>query len=238
MVVKKNPLIQIEESWGRIFREHNVIEYKSPVNKSVSLSVFNKVIHGYVGIYASNENISLSEMTATIVCFKKPAKLFEQLKNELNYKILHKGSGIYYISLKGAVESKSLLIQFIVSEELEDSVVVLKALRAKIDGTTAKKVLELPVEDDEYQVSLSQWWEVILLENMEILSSEENMGKWEDLRITLEKKGMLDGWKEEFEQRGMQKGIQSGMQQGMQQLFAFLNSGHTIEEAKKKFAFA
>ena len=33
-------------------------------------------------------------------------------------------------------------------------------------------------------------------------------------------------------------GIQQGMQQGMQQLFAFLNSGHTLEEAKKKFAFA
>ena len=28
------------------------------------------------------------------------------------------------------------------------------------------------------------------------------------------------------------------MLQGMQQLFAFLKSGHSLEEAKKKFAFA
>jgi len=131
IVVKKNPEITVEENWGKIFREYNIIEYKSPVDNYVSLDVFNKVIHGYTGIYASNTKISLTQMTATIVCFKKPTALFEQLKSELNYKILHKGNGIYYISPKGSVESKSLLIQFVVSSELEDSVVVLKALHGK-----------------------------------------------------------------------------------------------------------
>ena len=229
MVVKKNPAVEIEESWGKIFREHNVIEYKSPVAKPVSLDVFNKVIHGYTGIYASNENISLTQMTATIVCFKKPTALFEQLKSELNYKILRKDKGIYYISIKGSCESKSLLIQFLVSDELEDSVVVLKALRAKIDETTAKKVLELPVEDDEYQVSLSQWWEVMLLENREILSEEENMGRWEDVVNTLERKGILDKWS----QKKKQDWQREGMQQGMQKMLDLLKNGISIADAEK-----
>jgi predicted transposase/invertase (TIGR01784 family) len=35
-----------------------------------------------------------------------------------------------------------------------------------------------------------------------------------------------------------QEGKQEGRQEAMQQLFAFLNSGHSLEEAQKKFAFA
>jgi len=41
-------------------------------------------------------------------------------------------------------------------------------------------------------------------------------------------------WKEE----GIQIGEQRGEQRGMQQIFTFLSNGHSLEEAKKKFAFA
>ncbi|MDR2577692.1 MAG: hypothetical protein LBC70_02635, partial [Chitinispirillales bacterium] len=99
MIIKKKRDVEIETSWGRIFRGHNIIEYKSPVGSLVSLSVFNKVIHGYAGVYASQEEISLADMSATIVCFKRPVELFETLKKELNYKILHKSEGIYHIIL-------------------------------------------------------------------------------------------------------------------------------------------
>ena len=169
-------------------------------------------------------------MTTTIICFKKPTALFEQLKNDLNYKISQKCNGIYYISLEGSVESKSLLIQFIVSSELEDGVVVLKALSNKIDSETAKKVLELPIDDDEYDVSLLSWWKVMILKNEKLLSEGENMGTWEDVVKKLEKKGILDNRKQLWQERGMQTAAQK--------IFAFLSSGHSLEEAKKKFAFA
>ena len=38
--------------------------------------------------------------------------------------------------------------------------------------------------------------------------------------------------------RARREGVQQGMQQGMQQILAFLSSGHSLEEAKKKFVFA
>jgi len=50
----------------------------------------------------------------------------------------------------------------------------------------------------------------------------------------------LDSWAvksgraQEWEQEGMLR----GRQEGMQQIFAFLSNGHSLEEAKKKFAFA
>ncbi|MCL1946154.1 MAG: hypothetical protein FWF51_03245, partial [Chitinivibrionia bacterium] len=177
MIIKKNRNVEIETSFGKIFREYNVIEYKSPVDSALSLSVFNKVIHGYVGIYASQENIKLTDMTATIVCYNRPTELFNVLKKELNYKILREAEGIYYILQKGVPFDKSLAVQILVSSELSDSELVLKALRAKIDEETARKVIELPVEDEEYLVSLSQWWEVMMLENNEIILLEANMNK-------------------------------------------------------------
>ena len=65
-------------------------------------------------------------------------------------------------------------------------------------------VLELPVDDNEYDVSLSPWWEVMLLENKEILTEEENMGRWEDVVDTLERKGILDNRRQVWQEAGMQ----------------------------------
>jgi hypothetical protein len=42
----------------------------------------------------------------------------------------------------------------------------------------------------------------------------------------------------DYAQRSKQEGMQQGMQQGIKQIFAFLESGHTLEEAKQKFSFA
>ncbi|MDR2577655.1 MAG: hypothetical protein LBC70_02450, partial [Chitinispirillales bacterium] len=142
MIIKKKRDVDIETSWGKIFRGHNIIEYKSPADSLVSLSVFNKVIHGYTGVYASQENVSLTDMSATIVCFKRPVELFETLKSELNYKILCKDKGIYYILQKGAVVEKSLAIQVLVSSELPDSDVALKELKKKFDKAARVKIAE------------------------------------------------------------------------------------------------
>ena len=235
IVLKKNRNIEIETSWGKIFREYNIIEYKSPVDSTLSISVFNKVIHGYVGLYASQENIKLTDMTATIVCYNKPAELFEVLRNELNYKILRKGKGIYYITQKGLPEDKSLLIQTVVSGELEDSDLVLKALRAKIDEATAKKVVELPVEDDDYFVSLSPWWEVMILENGLILSQEANMNKWGTLVKEMKKRGLVGYYEQKWLEDGIQEGMQKGMQRGIQQILDILQrEGYDINSIKSK----
>jgi len=45
IILKKNRNIEIETTWGRIFREYNIIEYKSPIDSPLSLQVFDKVIH-------------------------------------------------------------------------------------------------------------------------------------------------------------------------------------------------
>jgi hypothetical protein len=56
------------------------------------------------------------------------------------------------------------------------------------------------------------------------------MNKWGTLVKEMKKRGLV-GYYE-------QKWMEDGMQQGIQNLFNFLESGHSLEEAKKKFAFS
>ncbi|MCL2182625.1 MAG: hypothetical protein FWB85_04050, partial [Chitinispirillia bacterium] len=94
IIIKKNREAEIENSWARIFRSHNILEYKSPVDSPPDMAVFDKVVHGYAGIYAAQENVPLTDMSATIVCFKKPTELFKALKADFNYKVLRKDKGV------------------------------------------------------------------------------------------------------------------------------------------------
>ena len=226
IVLRKNRDVEIKRSWGRIFRTHNLIEYKSPVDSPLSLSVFNKVIHGYSGIYASQEEIKFTDMTATIVCEKKPTELFNQLRAEFHCKILRKDKGIYYICQKGMPENKALAVQIVVYSELsDDDGLLLKALQKETDRAMVKKLeTSLPLDDDE----LAYWWHVMLLLKGETLLKEFDMNRWKSLMEAQIRMGKI-GYHE-------QQWFDNGIQQGVQQLFDFWASGHTIEEAKKKFA--
>ncbi len=52
LIIKKLQDVQIKKTIGRIFRKHNIIEYKSP-DDSLSVNDFYKV-YGYACIYQSN----------------------------------------------------------------------------------------------------------------------------------------------------------------------------------------
>ncbi|MCL2183610.1 MAG: hypothetical protein FWB85_09105, partial [Chitinispirillia bacterium] len=108
LIIKKKPGLKIDRCWARIFRGHNILEYKSPVDNPPTMEVFDKVVHGYAGLYASQEQVSLTDMSATIVCYKKPKKLLETLEKDLDYRVLQKEPGIYYINNNGSAPEKAL----------------------------------------------------------------------------------------------------------------------------------
>ena len=240
IIIKKIRDVKIDRVWGRIFREHNIIEYKSPVDVSPSLAIFDKVVHGYAGLYASQEKVKLSDMTATFICPRQPQKLFKTLESEFGYKILQKGDGVYYIILDGVAVEKSLAIQVVVNPELPDSDFFLKSLTKGIGRETARKIVELPLDDEESRISLSHWWDVMWLENREILTLEANMNKKDRLIKYWKETGFLTDalLKERLEgkQEGEQIGELRGEQRGMTQILNYLKNGHTIEEAEKMFA--
>lgn len=99
LVIKKDAKTVIRKNIGRIFRMHNIIEYKSPTDY-LSIDGFYKVL-GYACFYKADtpkvDQIKAREITITYVCKKYPHKVAAHLKKEFGFRIEPAGKGIYYV---------------------------------------------------------------------------------------------------------------------------------------------
>lgn len=117
LLIKKIKNISIRKSIGRIFREHNIIEYKSP-DDYLSINDFYKV-YAYACLYQSDtdkvKEIDPETLTITFVCSHYPREMFRHLTNTRGIIIEDKGNGIYY--LKGDPIPMQLLLTLKLSEK-------------------------------------------------------------------------------------------------------------------------
>ena len=83
VLVKNEKDVKIKKNIGRIFRQYNIIEYKSPDDK-LNIDDFYK-IYGYACLYKSEtgdvDQIPATELTITFVCYHYPVKMLQKLKN-------------------------------------------------------------------------------------------------------------------------------------------------------------
>jgi hypothetical protein len=96
VVIKKAKDIVIKKNIAAIFREWNLLEYKSP-GDYVSVADFYKV-YGYACLYASFERVPISGLTISFVESRYPKKLLGYLRKERGYTIAKNGPGIYTVS--------------------------------------------------------------------------------------------------------------------------------------------
>jgi len=184
---------------------------------------------------------SQTDMSASIVCFKKPLKLFETLEKDLGYRVLQKESGIYYIDSRGTVPEKALAVQVVVSSELPDSEFLLKDLNCDIGHAGAQRLVELNNKGEEHWMHLTPWLTTVYNENLTFLSKE---GYVDDMQTMARRIAIASGVSDAFKQEGWQEGERKGRQEGWQEgerkgtrnVIEFLKNGHTIEEAEKEFA--
>lgn len=114
LVVKKKGEQPIRKNIGRIFRKHNIIEYKSPEDY-LSINDFYKV-YGYTCFYQSEtkrvKEIPPEEITITFICNHYPQKLLEHLKKFKGIEAEKQEAGIYYL------QGDSFPIQLVIVKEL------------------------------------------------------------------------------------------------------------------------
>ena len=114
LVVKKKGEQPIRKNIGRIFRKHNIIEYKSPEDY-LSINDFYKV-YGYTCFYQSEtkrvKEIPPEEITITFICNHYPQKLLEHLKKFKGIEVEKQEAGIYYL------QGDSFPIQLVIVKEL------------------------------------------------------------------------------------------------------------------------
>jgi len=232
IVIKKNREIELKPVWAKIFRGHNIIEYKSPVDNPPTLAVFDKLI-GYARIYASQEEVKISDVTATLICANPPEKLFKILEDEFDYKILPKDDGIYYIIQKGVPVEKTMAIQIATYK----SELLLQALDKKVlDEAAADELKEfLLTEAIKYMDILGYWIRAISQENVKYLFERtEDMETQAVLMEIMETSGLSDYIMQKGRQEGWQEGRQEGRQEGALEVIALLEKGCSLEDAKKK----
>ena len=129
LIIKKRKDALIRKTIGRIFRRHNIVEYKAP-DDNLSVNDFYKV-YGYACFYQSNTNrireIEPTEITITFVCNRYPREMVKHLKEVRGMRAEQHYKGIYY--LKGDAVPMQLLITRANWKEMEVEEEMCDALR-------------------------------------------------------------------------------------------------------------
>jgi hypothetical protein len=113
--VKKIGSAEIKNEIGRIFKEHNILEYKSPGDEMSIDDYFKGLSYAclYKSLGKTVDDRQAAEITVSLFREERPEKLFESLK-ELGATIEEKFPGIYYV--KGIIVFDT---QIIVTKELD-----------------------------------------------------------------------------------------------------------------------
>ena len=110
LIIKKRTEESIQKNIGRIFRDYNIVEYKSPEDY-LSIDAFYKVL-GYACFYKSDvqyaDTIKVEEITIYYVSKKYPRKLMQHLKTVRGYQLTPQGNGIWYI--EGGIFPMQLIV--------------------------------------------------------------------------------------------------------------------------------
>ena len=99
LIIKKNSEEPIEKNIGRIFRKHNIVEYKSPADY-LSVDDYYKV-HAYACFYkvdtAEEDSIKAEEITISFVTKRYPRNLIRHLREVRSCEVVWQEEGIYYV---------------------------------------------------------------------------------------------------------------------------------------------
>ncbi|MDR1560230.1 MAG: hypothetical protein LBS84_11160, partial [Clostridiales bacterium] len=128
---------EIKKNIGKIFKKHNIVEYKSEPDY-LSIDDYYKVI-AYGGLYnAFAPNVTIDQITLTFVEYKYPRKLLRHLREERKLKISNPYEGIYYI--QGDVFPAQIIVNDKRLPETEN--IFLKSLRSDLTRVEIENVLK------------------------------------------------------------------------------------------------
>lgn len=218
LVVRKTPGAVISNEIGKIFKEHNIFEYKSP-DDEMNLDTFYKTI-AYACLYKVEEKDRDTEgniihrqpedITITMVRYRKPESLFSELTKR-NIMIVPVAPGIYSVGKHIGFD-----IQIIVSKELSlEQHTWLQSLQRDIKYDNLDRVYKswTLTADESLKNRMKEYLDFISSENSELSKrwkEEANMGG--GLAMLMEPE--IDAARKEGIEEGIEKGIEKGEKRG------------------------
>ena len=205
LVIKLEPGHVIKKSIGKVFRQHNIVEYKSPEDY-ISINDFYKVM-GYVCIYQSDTEkvmeIPPEELTVTFVCSRYPTALIEHLKTNYGILLREEFEGIYY------VDGLMFPMQVLLTDQLsKEDYIWLSRLRKDLEIKSDIEPLALAYKGKDKDPLYQAVMDLIIRANQE--QYEEGKKMCEALRE------LFADELEEREERGMEKGLEKGIEKGIE----------------------
>lgn len=172
LIMKKRREIKVHKNIGRIFREHNIIEYKSP-GDDLSMNDFYKV-YGYACFYQSDTKqigeIKPSEITITFVANHYPREMLRHLEEVRGIRVREVGKGIYYL------EGDAIPMQLLINNKLsEKENYWLHSLRNDLKAGGEIQNLIQRYEDKRKDKWYEALMQVIVKGNLEQVEEEQRM---------------------------------------------------------------
>ena len=202
LIIKKDNERRLKKNIGRIFRRHNIVEYKSPTD-SLSIDDFFKV-YGYACFYKADtrrvNEVKADEVTITFVCLGYPREMCNYLEQTLHRSITEVGEGIYYIS--DPVFPIQLLVQKRLSEEEN---FWLKNLTNDLNEKQKAERLLVEYKKHESDLLYRSVMNIIVRANRERLEVNDMCEALEEL-LEFHFKGKIEAGREEARLEGRQEG--------------------------------
>ena len=164
LILKKDPSVEFDFAIGKLFKCHNILEYKRPDDK-LNIDVFAKVM-AYVNLYKSQgapvNAIAYDDISATIYRHAYPRDAFQQLKDH-GAVIEEKYPGVYYVA-----GMSPFPIQILVGRQLDPKeYAMFRVLRsgASDDDIRNFKDISLQHDDAAYLKSVDNIFQVSISAN-------------------------------------------------------------------------
>lgn len=202
LIIKKEKDMPVKKNIGQIFREHNIIEYKSP-DDYLGVDDFYKV-YGYTCFYkadsAGADRISADELTMTLASARYPYKLVKHLEEKRGYTLQKIEEGIYYI------KGDYIPIQLIVTSKLpEEENLWLRNLTNKMADPASAEKLVKEYGKHKDNILYQSVMDIIVRANAEQFQEVGNM--CEALKELM--KDEFDAVRRDALEQGLEQGIQS-----------------------------
>ncbi len=235
LVVKKNTSACISNEIGKLFRGHNIMEYKSPEDH-LDIDAFYKT-GAYASLYKSYgktvDEIKADDITVSMIREARPDGLFQYFK-ENECPIASPYKGIYYVEGKAKKGYDLVLFptQIVVTKELDQKAHIwLKSLSEKLEKDDIRQLLAgvnrlTETMDKELADSVL---EVSIGANKQVV--EELLGDDSMCQALME---IMEPVIQKEVQRRNQENIERGLKQGIQGAINVLRElGHEDAEIKK-----
>ena len=195
IIIKKDRDIEIKKNIAAIFRDVNLLEYKSPEDY-LAVEDFYKV-SGYVYLYAAFEKLPITSLTMSFIGSRNPRKLLAYLREERRFCVEETSPGIY--NVKGDI----LPIQVIDNRKLSAlENLWLKGLDNRL-GTKEIQDVAAEIQRRGKAAKIKRYLDAITRANIASLQEALKMSKTTlTLEEVLEEAGLISKWEARGEAKG------------------------------------